>query len=100
MSVVPTPLPERTLAAVNGPGIYLILLLPIALASFPLITREPLARSFGAWFSAVMLTGFCMISASTVGMFYAPAALALLLAATLLTVGGRGRKVGRAADIA
>jgi hypothetical protein len=100
MSVAPAPLPRSTLAAVNGPGVYLVLILPIALASFPLITHEPLARSLATWSSAVLLTGFCMISAWTVGGFYTPAALTLLLAATLLTVGGLRRRVERADDTA
>jgi hypothetical protein len=95
----PVTLPMKTLADVNGAGVYLVLLFPVVLAALPLVAREPLARSWGTWFAAIILTAFCMISAWTVGRFYSPAALLLVCAATLLTLGGRQRKVGRAIDM-
>ena len=76
-----------TLIEVNGLGIVLPLMLtPIVLTGLGLLAAllmdAGLARRKGLlWVSAVLLLGFCAVSIFSVGLFYLPAAAALIVSA-------------------
>jgi len=68
---------HATLLQVNGSWALLPVLFPVFLACLPLVFRKQALRILAA---AVML-GFSFISGFTIGVFYVPAAIAMLLAA-------------------
>ena len=77
-----------TLIEVNGLRVLLLLLAPLVLTGLALLgvlltydgqTR----RKVVLWISAVLLLGFCALGIWTFGLFYAPAALALIFSAIL-----------------
>ncbi|HEU4642597.1 MAG TPA: hypothetical protein VFS44_09090 [Gemmatimonadaceae bacterium] len=70
-----------TLLAVNGPRALIALLLPVLLTALPLLARRPATRRRLAGAAAVLLGVFVLLGAASVGLFYLPAALALVLAA-------------------
>ena len=77
-----------TLTAENGLRVLLLLLTPLVLTGLALLgvllTHAGLARrKVLLWVSAVLLLGFCAVGIWTIGLFYAPAALALVFAAIL-----------------
>ena len=63
---------------VNGPHIAFVLVIPIILALLPLAVRKHQRLSFIV--AGVLLLAFCIVGAMSVGMFYLPSALLLLLA--------------------
>lgn len=87
--VVTSSTDSATLIAENGPWVALLLCVPAVLAALGLWAALRGHRSL-AWIFAGVLLGFCVLGAFSVGLFYLPAALALLLAAGL-TEGRAGR---------
>jgi hypothetical protein len=73
---------SATLIAENGAWVILLLCVPVALAVVGLMgaVRGPRAL---VWAPAVVLLVFVLLAGFSIGLFYAPAALALLAAAGL-----------------
>jgi hypothetical protein len=69
---------HATLLSVNGPSIYYILVIPVIIAGVPLLLRCRTARII----SALSLTGCVVIGAASIGLFYLPSAIAMILAAS------------------
>jgi len=72
-----------TLVQVNGPGVLVVLAVPVAVAVLPL-----LARRVGAFFAlrvttAVLLVAMSVLGGLSVGMLFAPAAVVAVVAAAL-----------------
>jgi hypothetical protein len=74
--------PERhghaTGVQANGPQIAFVLAIPIVLALLPLGFRKHQRAAFLA--AGALSLAFCVLGAMSVGMFYVPSALLLLLA--------------------
>ncbi len=68
---------HETLAGVNGPGVYLVLAIPVLMASLPLLVRGRAVRLV----SALLLMGFVVVGLASVGLFYVPSAISMILAA-------------------
>jgi hypothetical protein len=68
---------HATLLQVNGTWAILPVLFPVCLALLPLVFRKQALRIT----AAVVMLAFSFISGFTIGMFYVPAAIAMLLAA-------------------
>ncbi len=78
----------QTLIGVNGLRVLPFLLTPVALTGLALLTAllthaGQARRKVLLWVSAVLLLGFCALGIWTFGLFYAPAALALIFSAIL-----------------
>jgi glucan phosphoethanolaminetransferase (alkaline phosphatase superfamily) len=78
---------SSTLIEQNGVWILGLLGVPVALAGFGLYCAVRRHRVL-LWVSGLVLIGFVAVSGFTIGLFYAPAALALLVASGLCR--GRG----------
>ncbi|HEX5830360.1 MAG TPA: hypothetical protein VFY16_05215 [Gemmatimonadaceae bacterium] len=72
----------RRLAILFGPGVVLVLAVPVLLAVAPLLGRHR-ARRVSAGIAASLTLAFCLVAAASVGMLYLPSALALAVAAAL-----------------
>ena len=77
-----------TLIEVNGLSVLFVLLAPVVLTALALLTvllthAGQAWRKVLLWVLAVLLLGFCAVGIWTIGLFYAPAALALVFAAIL-----------------
>jgi hypothetical protein len=84
---------RRSLADVNGKGVYIILAIPVLLAGIPLLTRTRPTDPFFAFVSAFLLWGFAIISGFSIGALYVPAALTALIGAlAAILCGGLRRK--------
>ena len=68
---------HATLLQVNGSRAILPVLFPVFLALLPLVFRKQALRIT----AAVVMLAFSFISGFTIGLFYVPAAIAMLLAA-------------------
>lgn len=64
-----------TLADVNGSKVYLILLVPVVLAAFPMFLRTFSGRAAASAASALFLVGFVMLTGFSIGALYRPAVL-------------------------
>ena len=76
---------------VNGWGVLVPLLVPVALTALGLGVTwsrdgRGISNKFLLWTIAVLLIGFCLIAIASIGMFYLPAALALLVSAITLSL--------------
>ena len=73
-------LPARhaTLAEVYGSGSYFLLIIPLTLAALPLLLRLRGVRIL----SAVLITGWVVIGAASIGLFYLPSAIMMIWSAT------------------
>jgi hypothetical protein len=76
----------------NGLGVLVPMLVPVALTAIGLLNaltrdRRNTISKFLMWASAVLLIVFCGMAMFTIGMFYLPAAVALLVAAVIMSVG-------------
>ena len=69
----------QTLIEVNGRGVLITLGIPVAVAALALVPI-PSGRRVLTGISAFLLLGFVVLGAASIGMFYLPAALALLVA--------------------
>jgi hypothetical protein len=70
--------PLARLAEVNGVGTYFLLAIPVALAGLPLLFRSRSIRIL----SAVLITGWVVVGAASVGLFYIPSAVMMVWAAS------------------
>lgn len=68
---------RETLSNVNGATIRYVLAVPAILAGVPILLRFRAVRII----SAVLLTGWMVIGAASIGLFYLPSAVAMILAA-------------------
>jgi len=68
------PVPHATLAEVNGPGTYIFLIIPVAVAVLPLLVRSRAVRIL----SAVLITGWVVIGGTGIGLFYIPSAVMMV----------------------
>jgi hypothetical protein len=75
-----------TLVEVNGRGVLAVLFVPVGVAATGLLAAswQTTAGGFALWVLAIGLWFFCLASMFSVGMFYAPSALALLVSAALV----------------
>ena len=67
-----------TLIAVNGAWGLIWLVLPIVVAALPLLVRRRIALRI----AAVLVLGFALVAGFSIGDFYLPAGLLLMVAAT------------------
>lgn len=65
---------HATLAEVNGPGIYFLLSIPVAVAGLPLLLRSRAVRIL----SAALITGWVVVEATSIGLFYVPSAVMMV----------------------
>ena len=79
-----------TLIDENGPWVALVLCVPVVLVALGLWGAIR-GRKTLAWVSAGVLLAFCVLGGFSIGLFYLPAGLLLLLAAGL-TARGRARR--------
>ena len=71
-----------TLVESQGPQVVAMLLIPVAIAGLPLAVRwSPLLWRATRIITAVLLAGWVLITGFSVGLLYAPSALAMLAAA-------------------
>ena len=87
---------SETLLKANDLSAFPLLIGPVVLTALVvamlMTTRiKPSKRKVSLWVAAVLLLGFCVVGAFSIGMFYLPAALALVVAAVL---GSRGAVQG------
>jgi hypothetical protein len=80
---------QATLLEVNGPWAVVVLLIPIAVATGPLLLLRRVRWRTAVFVSTVLLSILVVISGFSVGVFYAPSALALGIAALLELRSGR-----------
>ena len=86
----------ETLLEANGLSALPLLVGPVVLTARVvaiLMTARirPSTRKVSLWVAAVLLLGFSVVGALSIGAFYLPAAVVLVVAAVM---GSRGRKVG------
>ena len=67
---------HSTLLRVNGTWVIVPVMFPVVVAMVPLVVRRKVTRIV----ATVVMSGFVFISGFSIGMFYAPAALGMLLA--------------------
>ena len=84
-----------TLIEVNGWRVLPILLVPAALTGLALVTilktnAGQTRRRVFVWAPAVLLLGFCILGSFSIGIFYLPSALALVLSSILVSRSRRG----------
>lgn len=82
---------RRTLLDVNGIGV----LVPIVLTVLPLFRARSATRHRLEMAGAILLLVFVVGGALSIGLFYAPGAMAMLLAAALATAGPHDNKAGK-----
>jgi hypothetical protein len=78
---------RATLLEVNGSWAVVPVLFPVALASMSLLFRRQAARVV----AAVLMGAFALLGGMTIGFFYLPAAIAMVLAACVPNAGETGR---------
>jgi hypothetical protein len=66
---------QLTLLAVNGPAIFVPLLIPVLLTGLPLLVRGKPWRGLSVA-ATVLLAVFALIGLASIGLFYLPALLA------------------------
>jgi hypothetical protein len=71
------PARHATLAEVNGPGTYFLLAIPVAFAGLPLLFQSRAIRIL----SAVLITGWVVVGAASLGLFYLPSAVMMIWSA-------------------
>lgn len=82
--VVERRLDKETLGEAHGKGVLLFLLVPIALCAVPLVRRTTVAATA----AGAALAGLALITAFfTVGAYFMPSALIVLIAAALVEFG-------------
>jgi hypothetical protein len=69
---------DLTLIGENGPWVFIPILLPVVIAAVPLAIQSRAMR-IG---SSVLLGAFILIAGYPIGLFYLPAAVAMVVAAT------------------
>jgi hypothetical protein len=71
------PARNATLVEVHGPRTYLFLAIPVAVAGLPLLLQFRAVRIL----SAALITGWVVVSAASIGLFYIPSAVVMVWAA-------------------
>jgi hypothetical protein len=71
------------LLEVNGPGMGLVLLVPLLLTGGPLVVPGRRGSAVATVLSALALTALVILTGFSIGLFYLPSALALLIGAGL-----------------
>ena len=66
------------LSSVNGLSTYFALAIPVIIAGVPLLVRFRTARTI----SAILLMSYVVIGVASIGLFYFPSAIAMILAAS------------------
>ena len=89
---------SETLLDINGLSALPLLVAPVVVTAtavgFVLATPiKPSARKVWLWVSAVLLLGFCLVVLSSIGIFYFPAAVALVVTAIMGSRGGKVREL-------
>ena len=84
-----------TLIEVNGWRVLPILLVPAALTGLALVTvlktnAGQTRRRVLVWAASVLLLGFCILGSFSIGIFYLPSALALVVSSILVSRSRRG----------
>jgi hypothetical protein len=74
---------SATLLEVNGPGIGVVLLVPLLLTGGPLVVPGRRGSAVATGLSALALTALVILTGFSIGLFYLPSALALLIGAGL-----------------
>jgi hypothetical protein len=69
---------HETLSGVNGPAVRFLLAIPVIVSGVPILLRFRAVRIV----SAVLLVGWVVIGAASVGLFYLPSAITMILAAS------------------
>lgn len=69
-----------TLASANGTSVYFLLAIPVLLAAAPLFTMRPYHQFALNAVASVMLVALTVVGAASIGLFYLPAALLLVIA--------------------
>lgn len=82
---------SASIVAINGWWVLIPLLVPVTLTAIGfLATLSPSPRGtiklISLWVMAILLLAFCLLGLFSIGIFYVPAALALLVAAVAYTV--------------
>ncbi len=70
---------HSTLMHVNGPWVIVPVMFPVLVVLVPLVVRRKWSRIV----AAIVIGAFVLISGFSIGMFYLPAAIAMLLAACM-----------------
>jgi hypothetical protein len=87
IEVSPTTCESTTLLESQGTGVIGILLIPVAIAAFPLLLSATSKVRLARGASAAVLFGFALLGMFSIGLFYVPAALAMVGAASIHTSG-------------
>jgi hypothetical protein len=66
-----------TLLQINGSGAVVPVMFPVAVAMLPVLFRKQAVRIV----AAILMGAFALIAGMSIGLFYAPAAILMLLAA-------------------
>lgn len=69
------------LVGIEGAGVLLPLVLPVLIATLPLMMPTPHSRDRALWVAVTLFGALSLLGAMTVGLLYLPAFCALLLAA-------------------
>jgi hypothetical protein len=69
---------HETLSGVNGPVVRYVLAIPVLIAGVPILLRFRAIRTI----SAVLLAGWVVIGAASIGLFYLPSAITMIVAAS------------------
>jgi hypothetical protein len=69
---------HETLLSVDGPLIFYILAMPVIIAGAPILLRFRAVRII----SAILLLGGVVIGAASIGFFYLPSAIMMVMAAS------------------
>ena len=70
---------SRSLLEVNGPRALIAIAFPLLFVFAPLLARAPTLRRQIGIFSAILLFGLVLIGGFSIGLFYLPAAIAMLV---------------------
>ena len=85
---------SASIIAANGWWILMPLLVPVALTAIGILAaitwNHQLRNKVFLWVAAALLAMFCTLGMFSVGIFYLPAAVALLIAAILMSLIPRG----------
>ena len=85
---------SASIVEINGRGVLIPLLVPVIFTALGLLTA--INRNYAdrrnkvmLWVITVLLVLFCGVGMFSIGLFYLPAALAMIIGAAVVTVGSR-----------
>lgn len=79
---------HKTLIESQGWSAAVVLLIPVALAAAPVMLHQTRYRRTASAVNALLLTIFVVLTGFSIGVFYVPAAAAMVAAVVFLAVGG------------